>query len=153
MKHFQTLICLAMCLFYNGQSMDPLEITRANYDRFVEDKTLCHHMIVNLEKEKSNPLVLAYLGALQAIWANHVVNPIRKFNTFNKGRKNIELAVSLSPKNPEIRFVRLSIQTNVPGFLGYSKNKKEDVDFLKKNKSQITSKKILYLVNQQILNN
>jgi len=82
---------------------------------------------------------LAYLGGLQTIWANHVFSPISKLNTFKEGTKNIESAIKKEPNNVELRFIRLSIQKNISAFLGYKSNIKEDTQFIKDNRQQITS--------------
>lgn len=100
---------------------------------------------LELSKEKS-VIALAYLGAYQTVWANHIFNPLTKLATFKKGKKNIELAISKEPENIEIRYIRFSVQKNAPSFLGYNSHLKEDRDFLVKNKKksiQICLKKIL----------
>ena len=89
---------------------------------------------------------MAYLGALQTIWANHTLNPLSKLSTFKKGKKNIEAAIKKEPNNAESRFIRLSVQKNAPKFLGYQSNIKEDVEFIKNNRSQIKSN----ILNQYI---
>src|SRR5690606_30883120 len=93
-----------------------------------------------LEKRKNNSAThLAYLGALQAILAKHVFNPISKLNTFKEGKKNIEQAIKIEPDNAELRFIRLSIQKNAPSFLGYRSRINEDIEFIKKNRNLISS--------------
>lgn len=133
---------LAICFFVQSSAFS-VEDVRVNYYKAVANKELCSQMIENLRKEKSTPLLLAYLGGLQTIWANHVFSPISKLNTFKEGKKNIEQAVLDAPHNVEIRFVRLSVQKNAPGFLGYKSNIKEDTDFIHKNRDQIDSKVLL----------
>lgn len=117
-----------------------LNEVRTSYNKAVLDKKLCEKMIEELElsKEKS-VLALAYLGAYQTIWANHVFNPLSKLATFKKGKNNIELAISKEPENVEMRYIRFSVQKNSPSFLGYNNNLKEDKDFLVKNKKNINS--------------
>lgn len=116
-----------------------LDYVRANYDKAFTDKKLCSQMIEDLKEAEQTPLFLAYLGALQTIWANHVFNPLSKLATFKKGKNNIELAISKEPENVEIRYIRFSVQKNAPSFLGYNNNLKEDRDFLVKNKKNINS--------------
>ena len=93
---------------------------------------------LELSKEKS-VIALAYLGAYQTIWSNHVFNPLSKLATFKNGKNNIELAISKEPENVEIRYIRFSVQKNAPSFLGYNSHLKEDKDFLVKNKKNINS--------------
>lgn len=116
-----------------------LDYVRANYDKAVTDKKLCGQMIEDLKDAEQTPLFLAYLGALQTIWANHVFSPVSKLKTFNQGKKNIEKAVSSDKDNAEIRFIRLSVQKNAPSFLGYNSMIKTDEAFLKTHRTKITS--------------
>ncbi|TCC97321.1 hypothetical protein FBD94_16970 [Pedobacter hiemivivus] len=121
-----------------GQSMD-LESIRANYQKAVSDKKLCHTMIKGLSTGTESSVHLTYLGAFQMIWAKHIINPISKLKTFNTGKKKIEAAVMADPINVEIRILRLSIQKNSPAFLGYHKNIEEDQKFIQANNKNITS--------------
>lgn len=117
-----------------------LDKVRTNYNKLAADKALCKKMILALEETKDNSAThLGYLGGLQTIWANHVFSPISKLNTFNKGKKNLEQAIKKEPKNVELRFIRLSVQKNAPSFLGYYSNIKEDMQFIKNNRSGIKS--------------
>lgn len=124
-------------LFLNVSILDEV---RTNYNKLAADKALCKKMILALEETKDNSAThLGYLGGLQTIWANHVFSPISKLNTFNKGKKNLEQAIKKEPKNVELRFIRLSVQKNAPSFLGYYSNIKEDMQFIKNNRSGIKS--------------
>lgn len=121
-------------------SASPLEDIRRIYPNAVNDKSLCKESIEQLKKlDLTTATHLGYLGGLQAIWANHVFSPISKLQTFNEGKANIELAIKKEPSNPELRYIRLSIQQHAPFFLGYKKNIKEDIDFLKQHERQLTS--------------
>lgn len=125
---------LSVTTFPRDVSLDHL---RKSYALAVTDKNLCQTLISNLKAACPGNVHLAYLGAFQTIWANHVFNPFSKLKTFNTGKKNIETAVANENMNIEIRFIRLSVQMNCPGFLGYSSNKTEDRDFLKTHITQL----------------
>ena len=66
--------------------------------------------------------------------------------------ENIEKAIEMDPQNAELRFIRLSIQKNIPSFLNYHSNLKEDEYWIRKNldqvKSSIVKKNIQILLNQ-----
>jgi len=119
-----------------SQSLSDL---RNNYVEAVSNKEVCEKMIGELERNANTSIKLAYLGAFETIWANHVSNPIAKLRTFKKGKMKIEEAVKKDKDNVEIRFIRLSIQKNAPGILGYRSNIKEDELFLKANLHKISS--------------
>ncbi len=117
-----------------------IEKIREDYMHYATDKKKCESAIESLANvENKNSLQLGYYGALQTIWANHASNPIGKLNTFIKGKKNIEKAIAEDNDNTELRFIRLSIQTNAPYFLNYRSNIEEDKSFIIKRKNEIQS--------------
>jgi len=131
------LTVLLMNFSFNNSDLNEV---RSSYSKAVLDKKLCEKMIEELELSKQkSAIALAYLGAYQTIWANHVFNPLSKLATFKKGKNNIELAISKEPENVEIRYIRFSVQKNAPAFLRYNSHLKEDRDFLVKNKKNINS--------------
>ncbi len=79
---------------------------------------------------KSAPILVCYKGAAQMIAAKYQINPFSKLNSFNKGKKMIEAAITRNPNCIEMRFLRLSIQKNLPSFLGYNNNIVGDKNFL-----------------------
>ena len=81
---------------------------------------------MNAENQRFNPLLLAYKGASSAAAAGQVKGVKHKFNYFKQGKSDLEEAIRLAPKDPEIRFLRLATQTNAPGFLFYSGQITED---------------------------
>ena len=140
------LICIAPNTM-NNQPID-LEYLRLNYEKALGNKELCRSMMEALSTKKDEPVYLAYLSGLQALWANHTINPISKLGTFRKGRMNLERAVKMAPNNLEIRFIRLSVQRNAPRFLGYYDNLKTDEEFLKQHQSNISSASLLRMINK-----
>ncbi len=133
------IFCFSLQSF-PGFSQD-LDHIRNQYQKANKEEATCKALIemLRLKENEITSIELAYLGALQTIWANHVFNPISKLNTFKKGKKNIEQAIKQDSENTEIRFIRLSIQKNAPSLLGYNLNIKEDTEFIKNNRSQISS--------------
>lgn len=74
----------------------------------------------------SDPVALAYKGCSRSMQAEYSFNPYSKWTSFSEGRDMIEQAVKRAPNEPEIRFIRLSIQLFAPQFLGYHENVNED---------------------------
>lgn len=68
----------------------------------------------------------AYVGVLETIIASSKSNPFTKLKWFNMGKTKIEEAIKKDNKNPELRFIRLSIQIKAPSFLFYNTKIKED---------------------------
>ena len=145
MKKWALIFALLLGNLSNSNALS-LEVVRSNYQLALKDKDICLSMIEQLENNPESNVHLAYLGAFQTIWANHIFNPISKLNAFNKGKKNIDKAVNLSPNDVEIIFIRHSVQKNCPGFLGYNDNLKEDEKFLAKNRNSIASATLAKMV-------
>jgi hypothetical protein len=74
-------------------------------------------------------LLTGYKGAALATTANCKSLPWQKLSIFNRGKGLIESAVQSEPQNLEIRFIRFTIQSNIPGILNYD-NMAEDKDFI-----------------------
>lgn len=150
MRYIKVLILfiLPICMVFKAKGME-LEKIRINYEKAVSDKGICQAMIKQLSTN-TDALHIAYLGAFQAVWAKHTINPISKLSTFKKGKKNIELAVKSKPDDVEIRFVRLSVQLNCPSFLGYSSKINEDKKIVQSNiqsiKSVVLKRMIMVLI-------
>ncbi len=87
--------------------------------------------------EVSNSLKMAYYAAAEMTSAQYKISPVSKINAFNSGKKILEKVVLIDSLNAEIRYIRFTIQTNAPGFLGYNKNIKSDKQFLIKKLNEI----------------
>jgi len=83
-----------------------------------------------IEKTKNattaTPVDLGYLGGAKMAMANHCYMPNNKLKYFNEGKNLLQSAIIAAPNNIELRFIRFSIQCNVPSFLGYSSNLEAD---------------------------
>jgi hypothetical protein len=76
------------------------------------------------------PVYEAYIGIGNFFMAKHAGNPFSKLTYFTNGKKYLESAVSRSPENLELRFLRYTSQVEMPLFLGYNKNIAEDKKFI-----------------------
>jgi hypothetical protein len=96
---------------------------RADYVAAVRNSGKATQLCKDLEKIKNpEPLILAYLGSVQAIKAKHAWNPVSKMACLKQGFETLNMAVLKDPNQLEIRFLRFSLQFYVPAVLGYSKN-------------------------------
>ncbi len=143
------IFTILSCIMLKGPMALELDTVRNSYRLASEDKELCREMIRSLQSRK-DAVHIAYLGAFQSIWAKHAINPLNKLGTFRKGKKNIEEAVKMAPNNVEIRFIRLSVQLNAPGFLGYNDNISEDKKFILANRNTIRSEVLKMMINEVI---
>ncbi|UPL50100.1 hypothetical protein [Hymenobacter sublimis] len=79
--------------------------------------------------DKQDAVVLAYKAAAEAIRARDA-SMFNKLTYVQNASKLFDQAVKLDSNNAEIRFLRLSVESNLPGFLGLSPHVEEDRQFL-----------------------
>lgn len=75
-------------------------------------------------------VVLAYKAAAEAILAKHTGGLFDKLDRVKAASRQFDAAVALSPRHPEIRLLRFSVESNLPSFLGASKHVQEDKHLL-----------------------
>lgn len=78
---------------------------------------------------QQDAVVLAYKAAAEAIRARDA-SMFNKLTYVQNASKQFDQAVKLDADNAEIRFLRLSVESNLPGFLGLSQHVEEDRVFL-----------------------
>lgn len=113
-------------------SMTPFEpaTLRRHYEAAAADKTAgekFYQLLVDYHDHDA--LVLAYKGAAEAIRARDA-SMFNKLTYVQQAVRTFEQAVSLDPQNAEIRFLRFSVESNLPPFLGLSKHVDEDLALL-----------------------
>jgi hypothetical protein len=99
---------------------------RQQFAKASSDKTAAEAFYKQLADYKGHDaIVLAYKGAAEAIRARDA-SMFDKLTFIQQANRSFEQAVSLAPQNPEVRFLRFSVESNLPGFLGMSKHVDED---------------------------
>lgn len=79
--------------------------------------------------QQQDAVVLAYKAAAEAIRARDA-SMFNKLNYVQAAMKQFDQAVKLDADNAEIRFLRLSVESNLPAFLGLSPHVEDDRQFL-----------------------
>jgi hypothetical protein len=82
-------------------------------------------------EDKSKPILRGYTGMTYMLLAKHGFNFVARYNNFQKGKEMLEKAIYEDKNNVELRFLRLSVQMNVPTFLNYSKEIENDKAFIR----------------------
>lgn len=138
MKSLFILFTISFFFFYQSYSQEA-KIDKAEYYKVIssEDVNLIDDQITKL-KTLSCPEKDAYCGTLLMIKADLVKFPTQKLSLFKEGHQLLEMAISKDENNVEYRFLRLLIQENAPGFLGYNKNLKDDSILITKNISSLS---------------
>lgn len=88
-------------------------------------------------EDKSKPILRGYTGMTYMLLAKHGFNFVARYNNFQKGKEMLEKAIYEDKNNVELRFLRLSVQMNVPTFLNYSKEIENDKAFIRMNYTSI----------------
>jgi hypothetical protein len=104
-----------------------LPALRRHYRQAATDEAASRHFHQLMSQyAEHDPVVLAYKAASEAILAKHTGGVFDKLDRVKSASRQFDHAVGLNPHNPEIRFLRFSIESNLPGFLGASKHVDED---------------------------
>lgn len=103
---------------------------RRHYEQAATDKAAgekFYQLLANYQDRDA--LVLGYKAASEAIRARDA-SMFNKLTYVQDAARTFEQAVGLDPQNPEIRFLRFSVESNLPAFLGLSKHVEEDKEAL-----------------------
>lgn len=146
------LFIIALFITTVGSAQDLKEI-RSQYPNAVESREVASKLDAALSAvtAKSNPVLLAYKGAVSTLKAKFAKVRSEKKEFFKEGVSLLEIAITADPSNIEIRYIRLSVQENSPKFLGYHKNIDEDKQFLLNNYEAISSSESKKMVKEFVL--
>ncbi len=126
-----TFILLTNTLL-SASNMNDIKQLRQEFNLAIEDSKKASNLYEELLQLKpaSNTLQYAYLGATEALLAKHSFNPFSKLSYVNNALAKLNKAVALSDNNIEIRYMRFSVEANMPAYLGYSKHVVDDKNML-----------------------
>ena len=101
---------------------------RSDFELATKKEYACVDIIKTLNQSKytTQTIYYGYLGASNIMMAIYVSNPFTKYNYFQKGKNQLDKAISLDKSNIELLYLRFAIQSNVPSFLNYDKNMAQD---------------------------
>jgi len=137
MKKLLFFIVFLCCLLaqVHAQPLTSIEYAgiRKTIVQAVNNERITDSLLQKLKPfSEKNPLLMGYVGTLQALKSKHHWNPYSKLKYLQLATKTMNKAVAGAPMNLEIRFMRFSIQHYTPSFLGYSKQLAEDRQVLVK---------------------
>tara|TARA_Y100000766_G_scaffold188788_1_gene162232 strand:+ start:611 stop:1081 length:471 start_codon:yes stop_codon:yes gene_type:complete len=138
MKKIKLIILLIFSLNFAFCSNSLKEIRDLYYKVNLEEKELKDFENYLLNNVKiTNPELEGYKAVLWFLKARDYYNPYKKYESFTKGKKELEFILKKYPNNIELHFLRLTIQDNLPSFLGYNNNISEDEKFIKEKVKEI----------------
>ena len=125
----RTILALTFLFIFMvvGQAND-IAFVRTLFFQATKSKTQTEIMFNYLKKIKTNnnPVLKGYYGITHMLLAKHGLNLFARLNNFNKGKEILEQAIAQDRSSVELRFLRLSVQLNVPSFLNYSSSIETD---------------------------
>jgi hypothetical protein len=109
-------------------SGNDIKTIRNEFNMAINDEQKANQLFQQLSK--LNPVAgsieYAYLGATEALLAKHTFNPFSKLNYVNKATEKLNKAIAINGNNIEMRYMRFSVESGMPSYLGYSKHVSED---------------------------
>ncbi len=124
------LLAILFLSFSIPNSNYNLAALRNLYEGAAVDETKAQELITVSKPYLNIHTARGYYGAGKIIMAKYYYNPYSKLKTFNEGKGFLEAAIKADYANAELRFLRLSIQKNVPSLLGYNNNIEDDKKYL-----------------------
>lgn len=131
MKLFSILLIVMFSSFINSTS--DIKTARDYYLKASDNKEFADKLKSFTESKINTPLMKAYNGVALAILAKHSWNPYTKLENVKSGLKNINEAVNSHSSDLEIRFLRFSVEENIPSVVPFTSHIDEDKKFILKN--------------------
>ena len=119
--------------FFMMPSASPtLHDVRIMYHEASSNDDACRKLVGILKPfdEKNSPVLSGYKAGATMMMAKYVFSPFSKISYFRKGRDMLQKAVNADVHSIELRFLRFSVQTNLPFFLGYKENINTDKTYI-----------------------
>lgn len=126
----KAIISLLLCLSVSS-SLPSVEKVREDYKTASQSKENAQNFYNLLQEVPDNgSLLAAYSGAARMIYGRYAKN---RAELLKEGKKYIENAIKANENKSEYRFIRLSVQENLPKIVPYRQNIEEDKQFLIEN--------------------
>ena len=126
------LVCFVLVSSSSFAQDTLLNHIRKNIGELFTSDDVCENIYEAFEEsgKPTEDVLLGYYGATLIGMSRHHPNPFKKMGFLNDGTESLEEAVNNQPDNIELRFLRLTIQTYMPAFLGYDDDKEKDKQFV-----------------------
>lgn len=139
---------LFLLFFYGSLQAPSISEVRQLYMRSAEDRAAAEKLLEFSEENDDATLLLGYRAVGEMMMAKHVINPLSKMSHFSKGKKAFAKALEAEPNNVEIHFLRFSVQSETPDFLGYKDDLEQDKKFLFLNLQSIKDRQLKKMILQ-----
>lgn len=130
MRKLLIILLFTTCNYGFAQSLKLNEIRESFFELTFDSKNTPQFYDELKKIADPSPTVTAYMGATQALMVKHAWNPFSKWKFLRLSEKTLRKAVNKDPENVEVRFLRFSVEKNIPHMLGFSEHIEGDQDFL-----------------------
>ena len=130
------MFLLFLSMLLNVPSTTLLQELRNNYGACSKSEQLCDKMLAKIIHTTS-PTEMGYKASLTMMKANWATWPHQKLAYFNEGKTLLDQTIKANPQNIELRYLRYSIQCEIPAFLNYD-NRSDDLAYIKKHVNLLT---------------
>lgn len=94
---------------------------RRHYAAAATDEAAARRMLAAVRGyDGPNAAIVGYRAVAEAVQARYVWSPLAKLRAVRAAQKTFDHAVALDARNVEVRFLRYTIEVNVPRYLGLS---------------------------------
>lgn len=126
--HWVIISLIGLTIFLIGASfqVNPMANIHAAYRKALVNDSEIETLVTASKSNLNNPLNKAYLGTAYALQARAAWTPTTKYSKAQDAYKYLNAAILASPKNFEIRFLRLSFSHGTPDFLNMKSTMAED---------------------------
>ncbi|MGK2863237.1 MAG: hypothetical protein ACSLE0_15000 [Chitinophagaceae bacterium] len=145
----KSLFLLWLVIPFNNGTMEPdLVAVRKMYQEAARNEKACQKLLFSLNSfdENNNPLLAGYKAGAKMMMARYAFNPINKLSYFSNGRRLLERSIQKDSKTLELRFIRFTVQTQAPKFLGYHHAINEDRIFIKNSIDSLTDQDLKKII-------
>ena len=144
---------LLFCVSFSYAKVPAIKEVRIMLHNATSNEEACNKLISLLMpfNETNNPLLFGYRGGATMLMAKHAFNPFSKLSYFKKGKVMLESAIKADNNNVELRFLRYTIQTNVPGFLNYNSDKNGDRVFISQSLTKLKDQELQKIISAYLL--
>ena len=133
------LILILNLSYYNN---DINSVRNLFLEAYISESS-CEQLGKKIDELKYDQSILlkGYEACYYFIKCKFTNNSMDKFFYFRKGKKILEYSIKKNPNSVELRFLRYTIQKNLPRFLFYYNHMDKDLIFVINNINSITDKK------------
>jgi hypothetical protein len=130
MKNLISLILIFSHQILTAQNMSapPLRLMYYHASQNSRDADKLYNLVKN--SDSTMPVLLGYKAMAEFMKCYHSFNPVNKLTYFYKGKSDLDKAILSAPNNIELRYLRITVQTNAPVFLNYRNQIPEDMQRL-----------------------